>query len=165
MIKMILLLFFFFTTTDAFSQSKSINRFRARYKESSGVFFYSSTLKMLNMENNPEFAAVLDDIEEIRVLNYDNLNGGIHALDISKLKNDLQEEDYSNIMMIHENGSSICLYNHQKRGISDGFVAIIENNDNFVLIDLIGKVDMAKFLELKKRIDIHKGESDFGIYN
>ena len=117
------------------------------------------------MENNPEFAEILDDIEEIRVLNYDNQNDGNHAININKLKNELKEEDYSNIMMINENGCSICLYNHQKRGISDGFVAIIENNDNLVLIDLIGKVDIAKFLELKRRIDIHKGESDFGIHN
>ena len=50
-----------------FAQSKSVNRFRSDFKENSNLFFYSSTIKMLNSDNNPEFAGILNGIEEIRV--------------------------------------------------------------------------------------------------
>jgi hypothetical protein len=34
-----------------------------------------------------------------------------------------------------------------------GLVAIVENKESLVLIDLIGSVDIKKFLELKQKLD------------
>jgi len=54
-----------FCTGTLFAQSKSITRFRSDFKENTNMFFYSSTLKMLNTDNNPELADILKGIEEI----------------------------------------------------------------------------------------------------
>jgi len=143
----------------SYGQSKSITRFRSDFKENSNMFFYSSTLKMLNTENNPELAEMLDDIEEIRVLNYEKNAQKFNSSDISGLKNSLKEEDYNIIMTMNENGNSITLYNREKRGKTVGFVAMVENSKSLVLIDLIGSIDVKKFLELKQKIDMHKGNT------
>lgn len=135
-------------------QSKSITRFRKEHKENSNLFFYSSTLKMLNTENNPQLADLLNEIEEIRVLNYDKEKQDFTRDDIVLLKNALKDEEYVNLLMTNENGNSLNLYNRQKQGKTVGFVALVENKESLILIDLIGNIDVKKFLELKQKLDI-----------
>ena len=144
----------------SFGQSKSISRFREEFKENSNMFFYSSTLKMLNTENNPELADMLKNIEEIRVLNYDMISRKFSDNDIGKLKKSLQEEHYNHIMMLHESGNSIDLYNKEKHGKAVGFVAVVENGQSVVLIDLIGSIDVKKFMELKQKLDSRKANEN-----
>jgi hypothetical protein len=157
--RQLLIVLILFCTGSAFGQSKSVTRFRDDFKENSNMFFYSSTLKMLNTENNPDLAGMLDEIEEIRVLNYEKKMQKFKGDDISKLKNSLLEEDYNSIMMINDSGNSIYLYSREKRGKTVGFVAIVDNKENLVLIDLIGNVDVKKFMELKQKLDTHSGNA------
>ena len=150
----ILLLFY---AMGLYGQSKSIVHFREAYKENTNLFFYSSTLKMLNTENNPELADLLNDIEEIRVLNYEKSKQSFTRDDVMKLTDDLLSEDYVNLMQLNEKGNRITLYNRQKRGKTVGFVAVVDNSESLVLIDLIGSIDVKKFLELKQKLDVKMG--------
>jgi hypothetical protein len=148
-----------FYTGGLFAQSKSISRFRSDFKENTNMFFYSSTLKMLNTDSNPDLANILNGIEEIRVLNYDKAAQKFNNNDIANLKNALKEEAYNAIMMINEKGNAINLYSREKRGKTVGFVAVVENRTNLVLIDLIGAIDVKKFMELKQKLDTHTGNA------
>jgi len=139
------------------AQSKSVTRFRSDFKESSNMFFYSSTLKMLNSENNPDLSEILENIEEIRVLNYKKADQKFSKEDISDLKGSLEKETYNNIMMINEKGNSINVYNRERKGRTTGMVAIVENMESLVLIDLIGNIDVKKFLQLKQKLDSRSG--------
>ena len=62
-------------------------------------------------------------------------------------------------MMINEKGNSINLYGREKKGRTTGFVAIIEDTGSLVLIDLIGTIDIKKFLELKQKLVDRSGNS------
>jgi hypothetical protein len=155
----LLFLFILFMPALSFGQSKSVTRFRDDFKESSNMFFYSSTLKMLNTENNPEIADLLKDIEEIRVLNYDKANVKLSSDDIYRLNTALQQEQFNSLMEFQEKGNSIHLYSREKHGKTVGFVAIIDNRENLVLIDLIGSIDVKKFMELKRQLDTRTGNA------
>lgn len=146
-------------TINVCGQSKSITRFRSDFKETSNLFFYSSTLKMLNTENSQELADIFNDIEEIRVLNYSKASVGFSKANISALKKSLADEKYRVIMMINEKGNVVNLYNREKRGKTVGFVAVIENQEGLVLIDLIGSIDVKKFMALKEKIDLRIGNA------
>ncbi len=146
-----------FTPILVFGQSKSVTRFRSDFKENSNMFFYSSTLKMLNTENNPDFADLLKGIEEIRVLNYNKDQQKFTGEDISGLKKSLEGEDYKNIMMVNDKGNTVSLYSREKHGRTAGFVAVVENPEKLVLIDLIGAIDIKKFMELKQKLDARNG--------
>jgi hypothetical protein len=63
-------------------------------------------------------------------------------------------------MMMKESGNSILVYNREKKGKTYGFVAIIENPQSLILIDLIGSIDIKKFMALQKKIPF-KTESLF----
>ncbi len=146
-------------TFNVCGQSKSITRFRSSFKETSNMFFYSSTLKMLNTENNQELADIFNDIEEIRVLNYSKASVGLSKANIAALKKSLTDEEYRVIMMINEKGNLVNLYNREKRGKTVGFVAVIESQEGLVLIDLIGSIDVKKFMALKEKIDLRIGNA------
>ncbi|MFO7370764.1 MAG: DUF4252 domain-containing protein [Bacteroidales bacterium] len=146
-------------TFNVCGQSKSITRFRSDFKETSNLFFYSSTLKMLNTENSQELADIFNDIEEIRVLNYSKTSIGLSKANIAALKKSLADEEYRVIMMINEKGNVVNLYNREKRGKTIGFVAVIENQEGLVLIDLIGSIDVKKFMALKEKIDLRIGNA------
>jgi len=150
---------FIFLITPLFGQSKSITRFRSDFKENTNMFFYSSTLKMLNTDNNPELADILNGIDEIRVLNYNKADQKFNGEDITGLKNSLKKEEFNTIMMINEKGNSINLFSREKHGKTVGFVAVVENRETLVLIDLIGTIDVKKFMELKQKLDTHIGNT------
>ena len=140
-------------------QSKSINRFRADHPENSNMFFYSSTLKMLNTENVPEFADLIKDIEEIRILNYDKEKQHLSSEYITGLKKALENEDYNNLMMMNEKGNAINLYSRERHGKTVGFVALVEDKVSLTLIDLVGSIDVKKFMQLKSKLDTKMNQS------
>ncbi|MBN2805021.1 MAG: DUF4252 domain-containing protein [Prolixibacteraceae bacterium] len=146
-------IFILLSPTLLWAQSKSVTRFRADFKENTNAFFYPSTLKMLNPNNDPDLAAIIDGIEEIRVLNYNKAEQRFGASEITTLKKNLQEETYNNLMAINEKGNTINLYGRDKKGKTVGFVAIVENTSSLIVIDLIGTIDIKKFMELKKQLD------------
>lgn len=138
-------------------QSKSVTSFRSDFKENTNMFFYSSTLKMLNTDNNPEFAELLDGIEEIRVLNYTKAQQKFNREDVSGLKAALEKESYNNMLMINDKGNNIQVYGREKKGATVGIVALVENTESLIIIDLIGVLDVKKFLELKNKLDARSG--------
>jgi hypothetical protein len=140
-------------------QSKSISRFRADHPENTNMFFYSSTLKMLNTENNAELADLIKDIEEIRILNYDKEKQHLSPEYITGLKKALASEDYNNLMMMNEKGNAINLYSREKHGKTVGFVALVEDKGSLTLIDLVGSIDVKKFMELKNSLDAKMNQS------
>jgi hypothetical protein len=137
----------------AFGQSKSVTRFRSAYPETSNLFFYSSTLKMLNSEDNPDLAGLLKDIEEIRVLTWDKSKQMPGKDKVAALKTALQAENYNTLMAMNDKGSAIDLYSREKNGKMTGFVAIVHNAESLVLIDLKGGIDVARFMQLKQKLD------------
>jgi hypothetical protein len=141
------------------AQSKSISRFRADHPENTNMFFYSSTLKMLNTENNAQLADLIRDIEEIRVLNYDKEKQHLTSQYIAGLKKALTEEDYNNLMMMNEKGNAINLYSREKHGKTVGFVALVEDKGSLTVIDLVGSIDVKKFMELKNSLDAKMNQS------
>ena len=141
------------------AQSKSISRFRADHPENTNMFFYSSTLKMLNTENVPEFADLIKDIEEIRILNYDKEKQHLSSEYITGLKKALAGEDYNNLMMMNEKGNAINLYSREKHGKTVGFVALVEDKGSLTLIDLVGSIDVKKFMQLKNNLDAKINQS------
>jgi hypothetical protein len=142
------------------AQSRSISRFRTSHPENSNMFLYSSTLKMLNTENVPEFADLIKDIDEIRILNYDKEKQRLSPEHVKGLKNALTGEDYKNLMMMNEKGNAITLYSREKHGKTIGFVAIVEDKGTLTLIDLVGSIDVKKFMELKNSLDARMNQSN-----
>ena len=150
--KLLLPLLIFYSLSLA-GQSKSIDRFRKEYKEDNNIFIYSSTLQMLNAEKNPEFSDLVKDIEEIRVLNYIKANHSFKSEDFSDLKANLKDEKYQELMVFSEQNNKIFLYGKEKREKMTGFVALVEDQGKYMIVDVVGSLDFKKFMQLKNKLD------------
>jgi hypothetical protein len=159
MYKALLLLLLFMAGHVLCGQSKSISHFREDHKENSNMFFYKSTLKMLNTENSSELSDLLKDIEQIRVLNYDLGKQPLSRDVIAGLKKAIRDEKYNNLLMMNDKDNKVELYNCEKRGKTTGFIAIVEKGESLILIDLAGSIDVKKFMELKQKLDVKMGSS------
>jgi hypothetical protein len=135
-------------------QSKSVERFRKSYKEDQNLFFYSSTIKMLNTENEPEFEDLIKDVEKIMVLFYDKEKQQLKDHQIDGLKNELLNEKYVPLIFINEKGSEINLYKRDRKNKTVGFAALIDNTKKLVIIDVKGSIDFRKFMDFKNKIDL-----------
>jgi hypothetical protein len=62
-------------------------------------------------------------------------------------------------MAMNEKGSTIDLYGREKKGKMTGFVAIVHNAESLVLIDLKGGIDVARFMQLKQKLDDQSGNA------
>ena len=136
------------------AQSKSIERFRKLYKEDQNVFFYSSTIKMLNTENEPEIAELLKDIDKVMVLIYEWEKQKFDYQKIKQLKSDLQKEKYLPLLIINDESGTIDLYKRDRKERTVGFTALATNKDNLVIIDVKGSIDFRKFMTFKEKIDL-----------
>lgn len=136
------------------AQSKTIEKFRKAYPEDQNVFFYSSTLNMLNIEESLDFEDLIKDIEKIAVLIYKKENKAFSAEKISGIVESLKKEKYVELMIINESGNKINLYKKDKRDKTVGFAALVNNEESLVLIDVKGSIDFKKFMELKNKIDL-----------
>jgi hypothetical protein len=152
--KVFILFFLAVTCIIAAAQSKSIERFRKIHKEDQNVFFYSSTIKMLNTENEPEFADLIKDIDKVMVLLYEKEKHKFNTQEIIQLKNDLQREKYVPLLLINENNNTINLYKRDRKEKTVGFSAIVDNKERLVIIDVKGSIDFKKFIEFKNKIDL-----------
>ncbi|UCH14530.1 MAG: DUF4252 domain-containing protein [Bacteroidales bacterium] len=137
------------------AQSSSIERFRKLYKEDKNVFFYTSTIKMLNTENEPEIADLLKDIYKIMVLIYEWEKQKFDYREIMQLKKDLQKEKYLPLLIINEDNGSIDLYKKDRKNRTVGFTALATDQDNLVIIDVKGSIDFGKFMKFKEKIDLN----------
>jgi len=152
--KKIILLPFFFLYVFSFGQSKAIEKFRKKHPENQHIFLYKSTLGMLNNQDQPGFTELVKDIDKIMVLQYEKQKSLFGKDEISVLMKNLKDEGFVEMMIFQEAKNKVNLYAKKKRDRTTGFSAIIESEDNLVLIDIKGSLDFSRFMELKKKIDL-----------
>jgi len=152
--KIIVLSVLFFSAINLFGQCKSVERFRKKFPESSNLFFYSSTLSMLNNQDNPELNDLLKDINKIVVLNYAKDKRQFTSGDLDELKENLKKEGYVDLMTIKNDKNDIRLTGRQKKGKMLGYVAFANTDQGLVIIDIDGTFDISKFMMLKNKLDI-----------
>ncbi|MBN2350464.1 MAG: DUF4252 domain-containing protein [Bacteroidales bacterium] len=152
--KLVLLILLSVFGSFLYGQSKSIDKFRKKFPESTNLFFYSSTIQMLNQLNDPELTDLIKDIEKIRVLNYTDNEKKYKQPDLDELRENLKKEKYLDLLILYEQGNRINLYAKEKNGKTIGFVALVDSSDTLVILDVKGSIDFGKFMTLKNNLDL-----------
>ncbi len=136
-----------------FGQSQSIDEFRTDFKEDKGIFFYPSTVQVLSFKDEPEIQSMIDGIEKVRILIYNLAEKNVSDVEIKKLKKQLKNEDYEDLMVMKSDGKDFNLIGKVNKNTVTGFVAFIKEGENLILIDLKGEVNLKKIVELSKHIE------------
>ncbi|WKN40959.1 DUF4252 domain-containing protein [Tunicatimonas pelagia] len=138
----------FICSLSSLAQSRTVDQFLKEYQPSQKLFLYPSTLRMVNLEKNPDFYALVHDIDKLRVLLYNKNENGFSGQTIRTLSREVAEEDYQELMTFQADGQNVHLYSLGDDDTPEGVVGLVETDDTLILTDLEGFIDLPALLKL-----------------
>lgn len=156
--KVLLAVVFLAILAQAQGQSKTTLGVEEEYEASLTLFFYKNTLRMLNQQENPEFDELIRGIEKMKFLVVDKTKGNFGKAEYLKLVKEYQEEDFEPIVTSRIDGRNFDIYLRDNKG-KPGTVVLVNDSSSMYILDIVGKIDVAKAGTLMNVID---GNTDIG---
>ncbi len=140
----------------AWAQSKSIAQFQKDHTTAQALYFYPSTLRMINLEKNPDYYQLVKHVEKLQFLAFDKKEQSLNASRIQQLLQALQQENYTTLFSLHNKDNHIQIYALGETPVPEEMVAVVNNPESLYLVTMEGFVDMSSLLKLMK------SDFDFG---
>lgn len=149
---------FLFTFQLLIGQSKLLNEISADQTRTYRVHaLYPSTLRMINLEHNEDFNKSIKDIKKIKVIRTRREDFG--PADLEELHTKLKSvEQYEEYMSWTDPAQQLFLLG--RKGRPDQMVLLASNPLDRTLIEILGKVDLLKLINLIQ--NLRSGEAPTG---
>ena len=151
--KKILLIFICLSPGALIAQSKTTNDLQKRFDGSFSLFYYKNTLRMLNQTDNKEFDEMIKNIERMKFLRIDKVNGNFEATDYQKLKSSYASETYEEIMTSRFEGRNFDIYLKDKKGSPLGTIVLVNDSTRLYVMDILGTIDVKEASKLFSTLD------------
>lgn len=106
------------------------------------LFFYKSTLRMLNTTSTQEYYEMVKDIEKAKFLRITPEDGQDFSAAYKKYIQDLESEGYGALMTMRYEGNDLNILEKSKNGTSVGMVLVVNSKDSWIVLDILGQFDM-----------------------
>lgn len=136
-------------SVSAFAQSKTTENLHKKYSESLALFFYNNTLRMINQNEDPEFDALIKDVEKMKFLLIDKQN--FQKSDYQKLVSEYKSESFDEIMTSRHQGRSFDVF--MKDGSSKGMILAVNDSSSLYVLDIVGSIPLDKVTKFFSTID------------
>ena len=134
-----------------YAQCDAIKAVQDDYEDATTMFFYKNTLSMLGeFANSEEVKELTKDIENLRMVRLDRR---INRFDDARLKTligDVQGEGFEEFAQMKDGSSRIFVYGKGEGADIDGFVVVVAADDELILFDLVGKIDLNAVTRMTK---------------
>ena len=87
-----------FLSFSSLAQNSAVTEFKDTHGTALSLYFYPSTLRMVNIERNKEFDEMIREVKKARFFRMDS--GAVSSADILELTNALREDGFEEIMTI-----------------------------------------------------------------
>jgi len=134
----------------ASAQSKTTEKLHEQHNEALALFFYNNTLRMLNQSEDPEFDALIRDIEKMRFLMIDKQQKG---LDYKKLVGEYKSEAFEEVMTSRHEGKNFDVFIKEKNKKTTGMLVLINDDKNLFVLDILGSIALNNVTKLYKTLD------------
>ena len=135
-----------------YSQNSAITDFKENHPIALALYFYPSTLRMINIDRNPEFDEMIKEIKRARFFRLDS--GTIDQNDISKLSKDLQGLGFEELMIFKDKSKDVKVWGVENR--NPQIVIISKSNKEILLLEVNGMINIAKIPKLAETFGQHK---------
>ncbi len=132
--------------TAAFAQSKAVSTFQQQHKAGQSFHLYPSMLRTANLEKNPDAYRLVSDVDKLEISLFER--SGIDRPAMQQLRQDIQQENYEELISFRQQDSQVTVYARGEGQELDGVVGVIDNPQNFALIDLAGFIDLPSLVNL-----------------
>ena len=138
------LIFFIFLSSSCFAQSSVVSDFKENHNTALSLYFYPSTLRMINIERNKEYDEMIREIKKARFFKMDS--GSVSKSDLSKFEKELANEGFEEVMFIKNKDADIRVWGLEKR--NPELVIISKSDDELMLLVINGMLNIAKIPKL-----------------
>ncbi len=128
------------------AQSSTVADFRAQHTTSQDFFLYPSTLRMVNLEKNPDLYQLVHDVEKLQILLFDRPSVDRSA--VQQLRQGIRGENYEELVSFRQKDSQITVYARGDSPQLEGVVGMVDNRETLALIDLEGFVNLPALMNL-----------------
>ena len=134
------------------AQSKVMRDLADDYPDAFVLMIYHSSLNMLNINDDPDFARMIHDIEKIKVLRVDKEEDDFTSEALSSLKGALNDRGFEELMIIKSKDYDIGVYIHEDDDEIEGYFLIMNEDENFTAIDVLGSMAVGDIGQLVEKI-------------
>ena len=136
----------------AIAQTKTTDALQKKNPECLSLYFYNNTLRMLNQKEDPEFDALIKDIEKMKFLMIEK-NEGFGSAQYKKLISGYKAESFEESMTSRFQGRNFDVFLKDKNGKTEGMVVAVNDSSNLYVLDIVGKIAIDKVTSLFSTID------------
>ena len=147
-----ILILFALTPTVMMAQSKTTQEFHKDHEEAFVLFFYSNTLKMLNQDDNPEFAELIKDIDKMKFIRVNKQESDLDDDAFSDLEEDFHDDNFEDLMTMRHEGMNVKAYIQEDDGVTTGIVMLMQDDESLSILDVKGAVPLNKLASLIQRV-------------
>ncbi len=130
------------------AQSETTDQFHKNHDEAFALFFYRNTLRMLNMKDNAELEALIRDIEKMKFLRISKSESDFDRDQYKALVSKYHDEEFEDLMTMRSEGSNLNVFIKEKNKVTKGLVVLLDNDDDFAILDIKGAVPLDRVAEL-----------------
>ena len=149
MLRLILPMLLLTLSVSTFAQSKTTENLHKKYSESLALFFYNNTLRMINQTEDPEFDALIKDVEKLKFLMIDKQ--GFSKSEYKKLLTEYKAESFEEMMTSRHQGKNFDVY--MKNGQSKGMIVAVSDSSSLYVLDIVGSIPLNKVTKFFSTID------------
>ena len=151
MLKIFITLLFGCMAGSLLAQSNTTQTLHKKYDDAFYLYFYENTLRMINQDDNPEFASLIDNIEKMKFLKLDE-NDGFSVTEYPELLDGYKEEAFEELMTMRQNGSNINVLIKEKDKVTLGLVMLIRDETSLSILDIKGSVPLNQLVSLYDKV-------------
>lgn len=135
-----LLFIFLIQSFIGFTQNSVVTDFKENHATALSLYFYPSTLRMVNLERNEEFDEMIRNVKKARFFRMDS--GAVTKTDLQKLSAKLTEDGFEEIMFLKNKEMDLRVWGIEKR-IPETII-ISKDGHEVMLLEVNGMINIAK---------------------
>jgi hypothetical protein len=132
------------------AQSKTTEALHKSNEEAFALFFYNNTLRMLNQQDDPEFDALIKDIQKMKFLMIEKNPTSFNYKSVVK---DYKSESFEEVMTSRHEGKSFDIFVKEESGKTKGMLVLVNDSTNFYVLDILGSIALNKVTKLYSTLE------------
>jgi hypothetical protein len=133
----------------AFSQNSAVTQFQETHGTALSLYFYPSTLRMVNLERNPQFDEMIRHVKKARFYNLDT--GTVAPEDIGRLAGQLAASGFEQLMFMKSEEMDIQSWGIEAK--EPETIMISQTGHEVMILEIVGMVNIAKVPKLMDTFD------------
>jgi hypothetical protein len=127
-------------STSCLAQNSAVTEFKENHGAALSLYFYPSTLRMINLERNKEFDEMIRHVKKARFFRMDS--GSVTKEDLQSLITKLSEDGFEEMMMVKNQEMDLRIWGIDQR--IPETVVITKNGHEVMLLEVEGMINVAK---------------------